>query len=75
MKYFKKLIGSLDNSSQKNRLLILAYKYNKFAEAENLAGEKIPIDTWEMESLIDPSGYEIIRPELERIITDVPSDD
>lgn len=71
MKYFKKLIASLSDSNQKNKLLILAYKYNKFAEAEDLANEKLSIDTWEMDSLIDPSGYEIKAPEIDEVVVNV----
>ena len=70
MNYFKKVLSGLKDASQKNKLLILAYRYNKFAEAEGLLNESISIDTWELESLVNSARFEFSAPKMDEVIVE-----
>ena len=63
MEYATQLFNILKDSPLKRKLAFYIIKFDKYANLENV-NESIKIDTWELESLINPDKFRFDKEEV-----------
>ena len=73
MKSFFKLLDQVNNLT-KNKLIILAHKYNVKDLDEQILNESIDIDLWMMESLVYPEPFEMPKVKIDEVSVEAEHD-